>query len=413
MSIKGIDISSYQSNIDWVKAKADGVEFAIIRAGYGSTISQKDKEFENHIKGALSAGVKVGIYWFGYAYNKDTATTEANVCDQVIRPYKDKIELPVFYDWEYDSERYIKGLGITPTKDLVTTTTIAFMDRIKELGYKTGYYTNWDYLSRLYNYNKLKSYDLWMASYSSTRPTQYNCSLQQYSASGRVSGIYGNVDMNWLYKDYSSKETKPSAPSTPTTPKEPTTTSDIVYTVKAGDTLSSIAKQYNTTWEALAKYNNISNPNIIYGGQKIKIPSAKPSTSPVVTEPPKETKPVVSPETTYIVKAGDTLSSIAAKFGTTWKVLAEYNNIVNPNVIYGGQKIKIPGTSAPTGYRIKVNVPALNCRQGPGMGYGVNRVLFSGETYGVTEEKKDSAGNSWGKLKEVNGWCALRYTKKI
>ena len=100
MSIKGIDISSYQSNIDWVKAKADGVEFAIIRAGYGSTISQKDKEFENHIKGALSAGVKVGIYWFGYAYNKDTATTEANVCDQVIRPYKDKIELPVFYDWE-------------------------------------------------------------------------------------------------------------------------------------------------------------------------------------------------------------------------------------------------------------------------------------------------------------------------
>ena len=88
-------------------------------------------------------------------------------------------------------------------------------------------------------------------------------------------------------------------------------------------------------------------------------------------------------------------------------------NIANPNVIYGGQKIKIPGTSAPTGYRIKVNVPALNCRQGPGMGYKVNRVLFSGETYGVTEEKKDSAGNSWGKLKEVDGWCALRYTKKI
>ena len=108
---------------------------------------------------------------------------------------------------------------------------------------------------------------------------------------------------------------------------------DLVYTVKAGDTLSAIAKKYGTTYQALASYNGISNPNVINVGQKIKIPGAgSGSTS-------------TGGEVVYTVKAGDTLSAIAKKYGTTYQKLASYNGISNPNVINVGQKIKIPNGS--------------------------------------------------------------------
>ena len=107
---------------------------------------------------------------------------------------------------------------------------------------------------------------------------------------------------------------------------------NLIYTVRAGDTLSEIADKYNVNYAKLATYNNIPNPNVIRVGQKIKIPKnlatneAKPKDEPIV----------------HIVKSGETLSEIAAKYGTTYQKLATYNNISNPNVIRVGQKIKIP-----------------------------------------------------------------------
>lgn len=122
-----------------------------------------------------------------------------------------------------------------------------------------------------------------------------------------------------------------------------TTTSggDTVYTVKAGDTLSGIATKYGTTYQKLAAYNGISNPNKISVGQKIKIPGAGSSGSTSAG----------GGDTVYTVKAGDTLSGIAAKYGTTYQTLASYNGISNPNKISVGQKIKIPGSSSGGGTR--------------------------------------------------------------
>lgn len=111
-----------------------------------------------------------------------------------------------------------------------------------------------------------------------------------------------------------------------TTKKEETVvTSDTVYTVKSGDTLAEIADKYNTTYQKLAEYNGITNPNLIYPGQKIKIPTTNKTAT----------------KTVYTVKKGDTLSGIAAKYGTTYQKLAEYNGIKNPSLIYPGQKITI------------------------------------------------------------------------
>ena len=96
----------------------------------------------------------------------------------------------------------------------------------------------------------------------------------------------------------------------------------ITYTVKKGDTLSGIANKYGTTYQELAEYNNISNPNLITVGQKIKIPSTK--------------EPVY-----YTVKKGDTLSGIAEKYNTTVSQLASWNNIKNVNLINVGQKLRV------------------------------------------------------------------------
>ena len=110
------------------------------------------------------------------------------------------------------------------------------------------------------------------------------------------------------------------------TEKEETNTNETVYTVKSGDTLTEIASKYNTTYKKLAEYNGISDPDLIYVGQKIKIPSNGKNKG----------------YSTYTVKKGDTLTEIAGKYGTTYQKLAEYNKIENPDLIYPGQKIKIP-----------------------------------------------------------------------
>lgn len=331
MAARGIDVSSWQDGINWDKAKAVGIEFAIIRAGYGQHVSQIDNQFKSHIKGAIEAGLKIGIYWMAYAYDKAGAKREAEVCDQIIRPYKDKITLPVFYDWEYDSMRYAKSMGAFPDRALITDMTLAFMDRIRELGYKAGFYTNWDYLSRMYDYSRVKGYDLWMASYSSQRPDLDNCVMQQYTSTGSVPGVPGHVDCDLLYKDYGAPEKQPEKAE-----DKPVTGADTVYTVKAGDTLSGIAAKYSTRWQVLAEYNSLSNPDLIFSGQKIRIPTAGTSAAPAQTaKKPAEVK-------TYTVRPGDTLSGIAARYGTTYQKIAALNGIKNPDLIFGGQVLKLP-----------------------------------------------------------------------
>lgn len=325
MSKLGVDVSSWQTIIDWAKLKAQGVEYAIIRAGFGSSIAQKDTKFESHIKGALAAGIKVGVYWFGYAYSAGIGRKEADICHEVIKTYKDKITLPVFYDWEYDSMKYANANGVYPDAELITDITIAFMERITELGYQTGYYTNYDYLKNKYNYDRLKNYNLWFAYYNDNKP-DYDCIIQQYTSTGQLNGYNGNLDLNRVYKDFGQAEN--SQPKPEVKPTEPAQT-ETVYTVKSGDTLSGIAAKYGTTWKVLTDYNKIENPNLIYAGQKIKIPGGK---APM---PAKK-------ETVYTVKKGDTLSSVAKKYGTTYQKLASYNGIGNPDLIFDGQEIRIP-----------------------------------------------------------------------
>lgn len=197
--MRGIDVSYHQGTIDWGKVAKSGVEFAIIRAGYGK--STVDKKFIENIAGANTAGLKIGIYWFIYASNIKDAIANADMCDKTIRLYKDIIDLKVWADWEYDSDR------VNPqTKDSRTAIVKAFCDRLKALGYEVGVYSNPDYLNT--KFGDLSGYPLWLAWYSATeeQAREYNPLMFQHSSKGSVDGIKGNVDMNILYGEVAEKE---------------------------------------------------------------------------------------------------------------------------------------------------------------------------------------------------------------
>lgn len=325
MSIHGIDVSGYQGNIDWRKVKASGIQFAMLRAGYG--VNTVDSEFERNAHGCMEEGIPFGVYWFSYAYTPEMARREAEKCISVIREYK--VQYPVCYDFEYDSVRYAQQNGVRVTRTLATRLVEAFCGQVEELGYFAMYYSNLDYLERMFAPELRRKYALWYARYASA-PGATGIGMWQYRDDGRVDGIRGNVDMDIAYKDFArviSKEglnhlKRPESTPDSATP-EP---NDVIrYVVKKGDTLSAIAKQHGITLQRLISYNHITDPDRIYPGDVIDIPHGEN----------------VSAMRFYTVKPGDTLSGIAKKHQTTVKKLQQLNKIKDPDRIYPGQIIQI------------------------------------------------------------------------
>lgn len=200
--MKGIDVSKYQELIYWEKVKAAGIDFAIIRAGMGKYITQIDPRFEQNAFGALSAGLHVGAYWFSYATTPDEAKEEARLCADTIAPYKGKFDFPVYFDYEYDSERYSEERGVTPTRELREALAQAFCEEIEAHGWRAGVYTNNDYLKSRWRLEVLKQWEIWLADY--TGGPDISCGMQQTGSTGRVDGISGNVDTDTAFVDYPS-----------------------------------------------------------------------------------------------------------------------------------------------------------------------------------------------------------------
>ena len=201
IEIKGIDVSTFQKEVDWKQVKADGVKFAILRAGFGD--GNQDVMFESHIKGALYAGLDVGIYWFLYPTSAAEARQEARKCLKILEPYKGKIEYPIYADYEYDSDRYAQEQGVAVTKAFRTDCIVAFCEEIESAGWYAGWYANLDYIRNKVDMTRLKRYDLWLADY--TGGPNYDCGMQQFTSSGQVDGITGGVDCNTAFRDYPTR----------------------------------------------------------------------------------------------------------------------------------------------------------------------------------------------------------------
>lgn len=194
---RGIDVSSWQGTVNWDAVKKAGVEFVIIRAGYGQ--NNIDKQFVRNITECNRLEIPCGVYWFSYALNPEMAKQEARYCLQAIAPYR--VEYPVAFDFEYESVNYAKKKGIVITRELATDIAKAFLDEVARAGYYPMLYTNRDYLVNVFIMDKLSGYDIWYARYS-TKLDRKDVGIWQYTSSGTVDGISGRVDMNIAYKDY-------------------------------------------------------------------------------------------------------------------------------------------------------------------------------------------------------------------
>ena len=199
-TIPGVDVSYYQGDIDWEKVKESGIEFAIIRLGYRGygqegKLAEDKKAFEN-IEGALKAGLKVGVYFFSQAITVEEAREEADFVLERIAKYD--ITMPVVYDWEYISD---EARTANMDRRTLTDCYIAFCEKLEAAGYTPMPYFN-TYQSRDLMYlTELESWPFWLALYSDRMTFPYRVEMWQYTDSGRVPGIQGNVDLNLYFVD--------------------------------------------------------------------------------------------------------------------------------------------------------------------------------------------------------------------
>lgn len=192
---KGIDVSTWNTGINWDKVKKDGISFAMIRSSFGRYDSQVDNQFENHYKNAKKVGMPVGAYHYSYAKNVEQAKEEA---DFFLRTIKGKqFEYPVAFDIEDSSQ---SGLG----RKNITDITLAFCNRVQSAGYYVMIYANLNWLDNKLEYSRIKQFDIWVAQYNSVNQFEHPYGMWQYTSSGRVDGISGNVDLDYAYKDYPS-----------------------------------------------------------------------------------------------------------------------------------------------------------------------------------------------------------------
>lgn len=204
-SRKGIDVSRYQDKIDWEKVAADDVDYAFIRVGIrGYTEGEilEDETFEKNIKGALSNGIDVGVYFFTQALSVEEAEEEAEFVIDSIEPYK--VKYPVVIDVEAVTSTKARGNDLTSEER--TKYCIAFCEKIREAGYTPMIYGNLKTFMLLLDIEELEEYDKWFAYYDEAYYFPYDFKIWQYTNKGKVSGIKGEVDLNISFEAPKDRE---------------------------------------------------------------------------------------------------------------------------------------------------------------------------------------------------------------
>lgn len=194
ISIKGIDVSKWQGNINWSSVKEDGIKFAMIRSSYGS--SSVDPMFETNYKSAKANGIAIGAYHYSYATTVAKAKTEVKFF--ISKLEGKQFEYPVCVDIEDPSQNGID-------KNTLTEIVLVYLDELSKAGYFPMIYTNKTWYTTKLDDVELTSYDHWLAQWASSITYTGAVGIWQYTSSGTVSGISGRVDMNISYVDYVTK----------------------------------------------------------------------------------------------------------------------------------------------------------------------------------------------------------------
>lgn len=341
MSKFGIDVSEHQGIINWDSVKSQ-ISFAILRLGWIGNKNNHtlDEQFERNYSECKRLGIPVGVYLYNYCNCEDTAKSGANWALQQLQGKS--LELPVYIDMEDSS---ITRLG----KDKLTNICIAFNTIIEQAGFWAGVYANLNWYNNYLNKDIIKSkYTTWIAHYTSgDNKYEGEYDIWQNSSSGKINGISGNVDTNYMYRDLMSEIGNTEQTTTSTNTISGTTLELVERTMRGefgdGDTRKNkLGSRYNEVQDMI---NHISTADANTLAEEVKAGKyGNGETRKVVLGSRyDEVQKIVNGSNTkiYTVKSGDTLSGIAAKYGTTYQELAAKNGIADPNKIYPGQVLKI------------------------------------------------------------------------
>lgn len=311
MAKSGIDVSKWQKGFKLESAKKEGFDTVIIKAGGADGGLYKDSQFDNFYQQAKECNMYTCAYYFGQAFSVEQAKNEAN---HFIGLLKGKAITNVYYD--------VEAKMLNQGKQHLTDIIKAFCDTVNNAGYECGIYTSESHFNSRFNDIQLKQYSHWVARYSKSAPKlNSGAQIDIWQYGGEVNYIRSNkiagtvVDQDYIYKVFSnglSVEPRPTQP-----PVEPSIDSK---------TVDELAQ------EVLAG---------VYGNgitRKIKLGKRYAEVQKRVEEIIAQRKQT---KKTYIVAKGDTLSKIANRYNTTYKKLAEINNIKDPNKIYVGQELII------------------------------------------------------------------------
>ncbi len=331
LSYKGIDVSDWQGYIDYNRVKNAGIEVVYIKSSQGS--NWKDPYFEINYQNAKANGLKVGFYHFLTAVNTRQAEQEATFFASVISGKQADCKLAMDYET-------FQGVDI----ETINQISQVFLETVQRLtGKQVIIYSDLYNASNIFGENLSSNYSLWLAYYGdidrleNINSTWDNYIGVQYSDEGRINGISGRVDMDLFTQDIFIDNVE-DIPFTDNPNQEEFSSSTIDYTVKKGDTLYRIALQYGTTINELVSINNIRNPNLIFPGEVLRIPT----NSTVEGNETRATGKII-----YTVKRGDTLSGIAQFYGVTVGQIVSLNNIQNANLIFPGEKLRITSNLMP------------------------------------------------------------------
>lgn len=198
----GIDLSEYQGEVDFEKAKAAGVEFVMLRIGgrfYGTDGTvYEDGAFDSYYQQAKAAGIKVGAYFFSQAVSTADAVEEAEFV--VKKLGGKKLDYPIAFDWENIADDEARTDNVSGTE--LTTIAEAFCNKVIDSGYKAIVYANSAQMFIMYDFETMKDYDFWLADYREFPTMYYKFDMWQYATDGTVDGIEGNVDMNLSFTDF-------------------------------------------------------------------------------------------------------------------------------------------------------------------------------------------------------------------
>ena len=314
--IFGIDVSVWQGDFNFTQAMSEGVKFAIIRGAYSApgiaNNAGKDTRFEKHYSSAKAANLPVGCYQYSMAKTVEEAKKEAEFLYNNVLKGK-RFELPIYIDVEDKTQR---NLG----KRLVTDIIKAWCATLESKGFWVGIYSSASFFDTYMYDEELTRYAHWVAQWAKECTYKKSC-LGMWQFGGETNLIRSNkiagvtCDQNYMFVDYPSlikaKGLNGYSKTVVETPKK--SVEELAKAVLRGEYGNGEERRKRLG----ADYNAVQK-------RVDEMLKAKPKC------------------TEYTVKRGDTLSGIAAKYGTTWQKLAEYNGIKNANLIYAGQIIKIP-----------------------------------------------------------------------